>query len=47
MGEAEVFLRDTQFLGICAILQEVHRGFLSTSSTYDEIDPEGGQVRVE
>ena len=36
-----------QFLGIGRVLQEVHRGFLPSSSTYDETDPEGGQVRVE
>ena len=42
LGEAKVSLRDTQFLGIGRILQEVRREFLSISSTYDEIDPEGG-----
>ena len=35
------------FLGFIGILQEVYRGFLPTSYTYDETDPEGGQVRVE
>ena len=29
--EAEVSLRDTQFLGISRVLQEVHRGFLPGS----------------
>ena len=33
-----------QFLGIGGVLQEVYRGFFLVSSTYDEIDPEGGQV---
>ena len=47
LGEAEVSLQDTQFLGIGRVLQEVHRGFLLTSSTYDKTDPEGGQVPVE
>ena len=43
----KVSLRDTQFLGIGGVLQEVYQGFLPTSHTYDETGPKGGQVRVE
>ena len=39
LGEVEVSLRDMQFLGIGKVLQEVHQGFLLTSSTYDDFDP--------
>ena len=35
------------FLELAGVLQEVHQGFLPTSSTYDETDSKGGQVRVE
>ena len=31
-----------KFLGIGRVLQEVQRGFLPTSSTYDETDPKIG-----
>ena len=34
------------FLGLEGILQEVHRGFLPTSRTYDKVDSKGGQVQV-
>ena len=47
LRETKASLRNTQFLGIDGILQEVYRGFLPTSYTYNETDPEGGQVRME
>ena len=32
------------FLGLVGVRQEVYRGFLPIRSTYDKINPEGGQV---
>ena len=32
------------FLGLAGVRQEFYRGFLPTSSTYDKIELEGGQV---
>ena len=44
---SETVFEIRSFLGLEMVLQEVDLGFLLSNNTYDKVDPEGGQVRVE